>query len=466
MTMMKVRTHAAALRTAPLSGIRRRRTLVGVLRNAGWLWCERLVRLVSTFAVTAFVSRYLGPADFGTLSYAVAIVVVTAELANLGLGGGAFVRQLIERRERQGVLLGTALRLRTYGGLAAVGASLLAVVALNGPDRDLLVLVLLVSSRAVFRGSEIIALLYQAEGRMKSVALSGSAGIVASGLASLALVALEAPLWSFGLALALEPAVFAAAIRFGPLRSMVRAMEWRFSAPEARDLLRRTWPLVLSALALAANLKIDQVMLEAMAPRAEVGVYAAAARISELWYFVPVALSNAVFPALVRTRQRDERGYRRQLQFLLDGNFALAVTLVIGTLLTADVVIAVVYGHQFAAAAAIVRIHIFGALFMFVRTAISKWLVMADLLVFSLVTHGLGAAVNIGLNLVLIPAHGARGAAIATVLSYATSSYLALYCNRKTWPVLGMVNRSFLLPLRVVQAAASYHKTSRWAWDA
>ncbi len=47
-------------------------------------------------------------------------------------------------------------------------------------------------------------------------------------------------------------------------------------------------------------LRIDQVMLGEMAGSEEVGVYAAAVRIAEAWYFIPVAVCSSVFPGIVK----------------------------------------------------------------------------------------------------------------------------------------------------------------------
>ena len=61
------------------------------------------------------------------------------------------------------------------------------------------------------------------------------------------------------------------------------------------------------------------------------------------------------------------------------------------------------------------------------RAAFSKWILIEDTLFFSLITQGLGALANVGLNLLLIPRQGGIGAAVATLLSYATASYFSLF---------------------------------------
>src|SRR5690606_33169714 len=101
-------------------------------------------------------------------------------------------------------------------------------------------------------------------------------------------------------------------------------------------------------------------------------------------------------------------------------------------------------------------IHVWGAIFIFARAAVSKWLVVENLIVFSVVTHGLGAVVNIGLNFVLIPYAGGSGAAVSTVVSYATASYLALFLNSRTRVAAGLMTNTFVFgPVRAWRVARS-----------
>jgi O-antigen/teichoic acid export membrane protein len=71
---------------------------------------------------------------------------------------------------------------------------------------------------------------------------------------------------------------------------------------------------------------------------------------------------------------------------------------------------------------------------------------------FSLVTHGLGALINVILNIILIPLYGALGAAIATVVSYSASSYLTLFISKKTREAAWMMSIAFVSPVRLLLA--------------
>src|SRR3546814_5438325 len=66
------------------------------------------------------------------------------------------------------------------------------------------------------------------------------------------------------------------------------------------------------------------------------------------------------------------------------------------------------------------------------RAGLSKWLIAEELYIFSLVTHGSAAIVNVAINIALIPKFGGVGAAVATLVSYATAGFLSLLLHHRT----------------------------------
>src|SRR5664280_1236230 len=57
-----------------------------------------------------------------------------------------------------------------------------------------------------------------------------------------------------------------------------------------RRLLVCSWSMLVSGPAIMIYMRIDQVMLEKMVGRREVGIYSAALRLSELWYVIPMII--------------------------------------------------------------------------------------------------------------------------------------------------------------------------------
>ena len=126
----------------------------------------------------------------------------------------------------------------------------------------------------------------------------------------------------------------------------------------------------------------------------------------------------------------------------------MALLLAIFVSFIANDLILLLYGKEYEMAGSILSIHIWAGIFIFMRALFSKWIIIEDVLIFSLITQGFGALTNIVLNLILIPQYGVYGAAIATLISYAMASYFVLAFYTKTRNIFWMMTKAFFSPLR------------------
>ena len=417
-----------------------------IAANTGWLMAERVLQMTAGLVVTVWMARYLGPAQFGVLSYAMAFVGLFGFLSYLGLDG-IVTRDLVLRPQQRAELLGTTLALRLCGGLAtALGIAAFAWLRPGGGETRWILVVL--AAGAAFDGFDAVDLWFQSRVRSRVSATVRSAALLAGVAAKLALLVAGAPLLAFAVAIAGQQALKAALYLVAYARDADHPAHWRASAATARRLLGQSWPLILSSAGALIYLKIDQVMLGEMAGAAEVGVYAVAARVSEVWYFIPGTLASSVFPSMIRARERDSAAYGRQLQhtFTLVACMGLGIAVLVTVL--AGPVVALLYGEAYRGAAPILAIHVWTCPAIFLGAILSKWLVAEGLLIFSLTRHALGAAANVALNLVLIPRYGGAGAAAATLVSYTIASWLACYTDRRTLPAARMMTRALTSPMR------------------
>ncbi len=83
----------------------------------GWLTFDRAFRLAVGLAVSVYLARYLGPEDFGTLNFALAIIAMSAPLVSLGLRQ-IVVRDLVTAPSDAGTTIGSAFALMLLSSLA------------------------------------------------------------------------------------------------------------------------------------------------------------------------------------------------------------------------------------------------------------------------------------------------------------------------------------------------------------
>ncbi|RYD96168.1 MAG: flippase, partial [Sphingobacteriales bacterium] len=82
---------------------------------------------------------------------------------------------------------------------------------------------------------------------------------------------------------------------------------------------------------------------------------------------------------------------------------------------------------EFAAAAPVLAVHVWGSLFVFLGVASSQFLITEGYNKLTFVRTGVGAVINIALNFLLIPTMGMMGTAIATVIAYFSATFLILF---------------------------------------
>jgi PST family polysaccharide transporter len=195
-------------------------------------------------------------------------------------------------------------------------------------------------------------------------------------------------------------------------------------------------------MAIMVYMRLDAVMLKTMKGDFAVGLYSAATKVSEVWYFIPVAIVSSVQPAIMRVKDNpklfDDR--IRKLFSLM----ALSAC-VIGTAvaLASHLVIRLLYSSAYLGAAPVLAVHVWASVFVFLGAAQSPWDLSKNLLRLALYRTLAGAVINVALNLYLIPRYSAMGAAIATVISYAVSGVFANALSAKTRPIFYMQMKSF-----------------------
>jgi PST family polysaccharide transporter len=192
-------------------------------------------------------------------------------------------------------------------------------------------------------------------------------------------------------------------------------------------------------------MRIDQVMLGQMLGDHAVGIFSAAVRVSELWYFVPMAMLSAVTPALTAAHHAEEQDYRRKLMRFIGLMFWMGVAVAVVLMLASGPLIRLLYGSAYSEAAPVLAIHAWAGVFASVGVATSPWFVNRGLLKLKMVYTLIGAFANVALNSLIIPRFEVVGAAVSTLISYGLVAVLLNALNPQTRPVFQLQARAILL---------------------
>ncbi|WP_324187442.1 flippase [Vibrio hibernica] len=418
------------------------------LKNTSWLLGEKVLRMTLGLFVSVWVARYLGPEQFGLFSYAQSFVALFAAIATLGLDG-IVVKALVNDQEQKQRILGTAFTLKLTGAIVVL-VLLAASVFLQSDDNQTGLLVFIIASATVFQSFNVIDFYFQSTVKSKYVVYSNVFSLLLSSAVKIVLILNEASLVAFAYIILFDSLVLASSFIYFYSQNKFSIWHWKFDKVVAKSLLKESWPLILSGLVVSMYMKIDQVMIKSILGSADVGQYAAAVRLSEVWYFIPMVISSSLFPAILNAKKISKELYYLRIQRLYDFMAWTAIVITIPMTFLSDWVVHLLYGAQFSQTAGVLMIHVWSAVFVFLGVASSKWFISEGLQRYSFYRSLVGAILNVVINLVLIPQHGIYGAAIATLISQFVASYLFNLFNKKSRIVFILHSKALLLPFRKI----------------
>lgn len=419
-------------------------TLQRIVANASWLLGDRILRLGVGMLVGVWIARYLGPAQYGVLSYAQAFVALFMPLVTLGMDN-IIVRDLVKDPHRRSEIFGTVFVLRLAFALGVLTMIFL-IPLLTWPNDALMrSAVMIVACGLLFQSFEVIDLWFQSQVKSKYSVIAKNAAFVSVTAVRVLLLLFQAPVLAFVMATVVEAALGGLAMAVAFRRTGQSFAAWRFSKSTATTLLRECWPFLISHLAIMVYMRIDQVMLGGLSGAEQVGIYSAALRLSEVWYFIPMGIFSSTFPVIVMSKEEGETVYLKRLQKLMTATVAMAYAIAIPMTLVSTPMVKLLFGDAYAASGPVLAVHIWSGIGTFAGVIRDSWVLTESLGKFLLVITIVGAIINISLNYALIPPWGALGAAIATLVTYLFTAFAMPWLFHRTRPIAWVMLRSLVL---------------------
>ncbi|HLI41140.1 MAG TPA: sugar transferase [Streptosporangiaceae bacterium] len=167
------------------------------------------------------------------------------------------------------------------------------------------------------------------------------------------------------------------------------------------------------------NLRFDFILLGALAGPAVLGVYAVASKFAELMRLVPTAVNYVLYPRFARIgRKQATAQARRLLPRMTALTLAMTPVLAAATL----VVLPVLYGRAYRGAIAPAEVIIIGLSVEGAAAVASAYLLGLGRPGLNSAGMGVGAAITVTLDVILIPRLGAMGGAITSAVVYLTTT--------------------------------------------
>lgn len=412
--------------------------------NVLWQIGDKFIRMGVGLLVVFWIARFLGTEQFGAFNYAIAYITLFGVLANLGLDD-IVARDIVNEPQRLPEILGSSLALKFAGGGLICLVADISILFVSPYETVVRLLVIILSIGTVFQALNAIDFYYIAKVQSKY-------SVLAKNIAFLFVSIIKIVLLLFVCLTVIKLAILTVIetlltgillVSFYQKSHSVKKLS--ISIPYCKKLLKQSWPLILSGITITLYTRIDQIMIGNMLGSSEVGIYSAALRISEIWFFLPVIISATVYPNLIETRKRDIKLYQQRHLTLF--RLMNVITLPSALLITfcSRFIIEIFYGEAYSAAAPILAIHIWIGVFFFLGMAGSRFYIIENLQYLQFRRTLCGAILNIALNCILIPRYGGIGAAIGILITQFFVCYFVEFFSTKTRILFLLKSKSFLI---------------------
>lgn len=436
----------------------------------------RVFRMLTQGVLVLLLTRvFLTPSEYGLLFFAISILGVAVIFANLGLGksAGRYVTSYRESEPGQVPhILRTALTYNIYT-IALIGTALLVFsehIAAYLSEPALAPLLLL--GIAYVAGESLMTFTSTAFQGFNSLRWSAAVSIVSNITQILLVVAFLVV--GFGTIGALAGYAASYAIAGGLGLIVVYRLTDQFSTADTpepglrRRILEYSIPLTATRCANVLDRRIDVVIVGALMNPVAVGYYVLGKQISSFLMSPATALGFTVAPTYGEQKANgNDKEAGRMYETTLTYTLLLYLPAAVGIVIVAEPTVRYVFGADYLGAVPVIQLLSAFVVLQAVTNISNDALDYLGRARERALVKGGTSAVNLGLNLALIPIFGVVGAAAATVVTYSAYTLINVYLVYAEFPLrIDRLSRTIAtitgisLVMAIVVSAVQPHVTS------
>ncbi len=418
-----------------------------MLKNASWIIVCRIIQSLLAFVVGLVTARYLGPANYGLINYAAAIVAFAAPIMKMGLDS-ILVNELVNNSEKEGEILGTAITINVISAfISFIGVCTFVQIA-TGNSKDTLIVCMLYGSSLFSQALEMIIYWYQAKLLSKYMSIVSVISYAIVSAYKIFLLANEKNIRWFAVSQALDYLIIAVTLLI--LYRKLGGQKLRFSFLTGTQMLSKSKYFIISSMMVSIFAQTDKIMLTAIMNEVETGLYSAAATCSGVASFVFAAILDSARPYIFERKKYEDGSYEDGMQSLYCIIFYLALFQSIFMTMFGGLIVAVLFGNAYSEAVSILEVITWTSIFSYFGAVRNIWLLAEQKQKLILPINISGAVANVILNALMIPKYGAMGAAIASLITQAFTNILLSWIFKPMRPVNSLMLKG-IQPQKAVQ---------------
>ena len=402
-----------------------------VAKNATWIILCRVIQAILALIINMMTARYLGPSNFGLITYAASLVTFAIPIMQLGFSG-TLVQEIINHPECEGKVLGTSLLLCLCSSfLCIIGVSLFACIT-SFDEHTTIIVCFFYSIILFFQALDMMQYWFQAKLLSKYTSIASLFAYVVVSSYKLYLLFFKKSIYWFAVSNAFDYALISITIFL--IYHKLGGQKLSFSLELGRKMFARSKHYIISGMMVTIFAQTDKVMLKMMIGEEATGYYGAALTCAGMSSFVFTAIIDSFRPAVFKglTINREIFTYRLTLLYSIIIYLSLAQSICMT--LFAKPIVLILYGKDYFPAIVLLQIVVWFTTFAYIGAIRNIWILAHDKQKYLWKINLFGAIANIVLNLLLIPSFGVYGAGIASIITQCFTNIIMGYIIKPISP--------------------------------
>ena len=385
-----------------------------VFKNASWIIGCKIVQSLLNLVIGLITARYLGPSNYGVLSYVSSVVAFAMPLMQLGLRH-TLVKEFVRSPDREGVILGTSLMLNIISAVFCMVGSVAFVMLVNAGETETVLVCALYSLTLIFNATEMTQYWFQSKLLSKYPSIAALVAYVAVALYKIYLLVTQKSVVWFAFSNVID--YFLISVILIVIYKRVGGQRLSVDFRVGKQLLSESKYYIIPSLMVVIFQNTDRIMIELMVGEAETGFYSAAITCIGISAFVFSAILDSARPVILEEKERNPSLYEKRVVQLYSVITCLSLAQSVGMTVLAKPLVFFLYGAEYSKTAGILAVAVWYNTFGHYGSVRNIWILAEEKQKYLTAINVSGALANVVLNFVLIPIWGAVGAAVASVIT-------------------------------------------------
>jgi O-antigen/teichoic acid export membrane protein len=385
-----------------------------IIKNATWIIACKIVQSILSFIIGTLTVRYLGPTNYGVITYAASVISFLLPIMQLGLKN-TLVKEFIRNPNKEGEILGTALIINIISSLFSMAGAITFVSIANAGERETIIVCALYSLVLLFQATEMTVYWFQAKLLSKYPSIATLIAYVVVAIYKVYLLVTGKSVVWFALSYVLDFFLISIILLviYKKLSDKKLSINWSIG----RQMLSRSKYYIIPSLMVVFYQHTDRIMLKLMVSDLETGLFSAAITCTGMTGFVFHAIIDSARTVILETKERTPELYEKRVVQLYSIITALALAQSVFITVLAKPIVVLLYGKAYLASVPILQLAVWYDTFGYYSSVRNIWILAEEKQKHLTKINVAGALANIALNACLIPIWGGIGAAIASIIS-------------------------------------------------